>query len=286
MPGERPSPTTPGRPAIELKPGNGVPVLLSVAHSGREYPAALIAHSRLGRASLERLEDPLVDILVQGAIDRGAGAVIARAPRAMIDLNRPLDELHPAAIRDRGGEPPTTRARAGLGLLPTRLSGLGDLWRAPIEESEFEQRVSEIYRPYHDALASRLAAMTTRWDEVVLLDCHSMPPRARGEANVVIGDRHGESAAAWLVEAAEAIVRRRGFAVARNAPFAGGEIVARHGAPRRGIHAIQIEVDRSAYCERDSRSPGPGFDRVAMLFEALSTELGAMLVHRHQVAAE
>ena len=39
--------------------------------------------------------------------------------------------------------------------------------------------------------------------EVLLIDCHSMPPRPRGEANIVIGDRHGCSAAPWLVEAAE-----------------------------------------------------------------------------------
>jgi N-formylglutamate amidohydrolase len=271
---------------IAVIAGTGGPVLLSVPHSGRDYPAALLARSRLGRASLERLEDPLVDLLVQGAIDRGAGAVIARAPRAVIDINRPLDELHPGAIRGRFGEPPTQRARAGLGLIPTRVSGLGDLWRAPIAEDEFEARVGGIYRPYHDALAAALATMASRWDEVLLIDCHSMPPRPPGEANVVIGDRHGSSAAPWLVASAEAIARRRGFAVARNAPFAGGAIVERHGAPARGVHAIQLEVDRAAYCERDSRSPGPGFDRVALLFEALAAELGAMLARRHQIAAE
>jgi N-formylglutamate amidohydrolase len=113
-----------------------------------------------------------------------------------------------------------------------------------------------------------------------------MPPRGPGEANVVIGDRHGTSAAAWLVEAAEAIARRRGFSVARNAPFAGGHIVERHGQPARGIHAIQVEIDRAAYCQRDSRTPGPGFDRVALLFGALASELGDRLRQTTSIAAE
>ena len=91
--------------------------------------ADLLARSRFGRASLERLEDPFVDQLVAGAIDRGVGAVIARAPRAMIDVNRALDELAPAAIAGRRGDPPTARARAGLGVIPTRLAGVGELWR-------------------------------------------------------------------------------------------------------------------------------------------------------------
>ena len=273
-------------PAVEVRTGTGGPVILSVPHSGRDYPREVVARSRPGLPGLERLEDPLVDLLVQGAIDRGVGAVIARTPRALIDVNRAIDELHPAAIRGRGGEAPTARAQAGLGLIPTRLGGVGELWREPIAEVELERRVAAIHRPYHDAIAKLLAASAARWSDVILIDCHSMPPRPPGEANVVIGDRHGSSAAPWLVEAAEAIASARGFAVARNAPFAGGHIVERHGAPARGIHAIQVEVDRSTYCTRDSRSPGPGFDRVAMLFEALARELGHVLAQPRDLAAE
>lgn len=271
--------------SVEVIAGRGGPVLLSVPHSGRDYEGDLLAHSRLGRASLERLEDPLVDRLVAGLIDRGFGAVVARVPRALIDVNRALDELAPAAISGRRGDPPTARARAGLGVIPTRLAGIGELWRGPIDEAEFERRVASVHRPYHDAITAHLASMAQSWPDILLLDCHSMPPRP-GEADIVFGDRHGTSAAPWLVEAAEAIARRRGFAVARNVPFAGGYVVERHGQPRRRVHAIQIEVDRSAYCQRDLRSPGVGFDRVAMMFEALGTELGAALSWRLDDAAE
>jgi len=271
---------------VEAIAGRGGPILLSVPHSGRDYPADLLARARLGRASLERLEDPLVDRLVAGAIDRGAGAVIARAPRAWIDVNRAPGELDPAAILGRSGAPATARARAGLGLIPTRLAGVGPLWRAPIDEKELERRLTQVHRPYHAALAAGLEARAERWSDVLLIDCHSMPPRRRGEAHVVIGDRHATSAAAWLVEAAEAIVRRRGFTVARNLPFAGGYVLERHGRPEKGIHALQIEIDRATYCQRDSRTPGPGFDRVAMLFEALASELGGLLARSLDAAAE
>ncbi len=273
-------------PPVEVIAGRGGPILLSVPHSGRVYPPNLLARARLGQASLQSLEDPLVDRLVTGAIDRGVGAVIARAPRALIDVNRAIDELDPAAIAGRPGEPPTARARAGLGLIPTRLASIGALWRTSIDEAELEQRLAQVHRPYHDALEARLAALASQWSDVLLIDCHSMPPRPLGEANVVIGDRHGTSAARWLVEAAEAIVRRRGFTVARNLPFAGGHVVERHGRPSQGIHALQVEVDRATYCLRDSRTPGPGFDRVAMLFEALGSELGDMLSHPVDAAAE
>lgn len=275
-----------GADAVEIIRGDRSPVLLSVPHSGRDYSADLLDRSRLGRAILERLEDPLVDLLVAGAIDRGAGAVIARAPRALIDCNRAEDEIDPRAITGRGGEAPSARARAGLGLVPTRLAAVGELWRAPISEAELAARLDRVHRPYHAALAAELARLSRRWGEVLLLDCHSMPPRRRGEPNVIVGDRHGTSAAAWVGDAAEGIAARLGFAVARNAPFAGGHIVARHGRPASGVHAVQIEVDRSFYCLRDARTAGPGFSRVARLFEALSSELGELLARRWQDAAE
>ena len=269
----------------EVIAGRGGPLLISVPHSGRDYDAALLGRSRLGRASLERLEDPLVDQLVAGVIDRGAAAVIGRAPRALIDVNRPLGELAPAAISGRHGVAPTARARAGLGVIPTRINGLGELWRGPIDEAEFDRRVRTIHVPYHEALAACLSLMSESWNDVLLLDCHSMPPRPEG-IHVILGDRHGTSAAPWLVDAAEAIVRRCGFTVARNVPYAGGHVVERHGRPENGIHALQIEIDRSTYCQRDLRTPGPGFDRAAMLFETLASELGALLGPRLAEAAE
>jgi N-formylglutamate amidohydrolase len=284
-----PSPVIPAHaamPLVEIVAGRGGRVILSVPHSGRRYSPEDLARSRLGQAALERLEDPLVDLLVQGAIDRGASAVIARAPRAMIDLNRSEEELDPSAIAGRRGEPPTERSRAGLGLIPTRLSGLGELWRAPLDEAEFTWRLNHIHRAYHAAIAGRIEDALDVHETVLLLDCHSMPPRRRGEANVVIGDRHGTTAALQLVAAAEDIARRRGFSVARNIPFAGGHVIALHGQPARGVHALQIEVDRLAYCDHDLRSPGPGFDRVARLFEELTEGLNEQLSRPVGEAAE
>jgi N-formylglutamate amidohydrolase len=107
-----------------------------------------------------------------------------------------------------------------------------------------------------------------------------MPPRRRGLPQVVIGDRHGDSAEAWVAAEALAVARSMGFSVAHNAPFAGGHILARHGRPTDGVHAIQVEVDRSLYCRADGHTPGPGFERVAMLFDRLAVTLGRLALER------
>ena len=259
---------------------NGLPVCLSVPHSGRDYDPALIANAVQGRRALEALEDPLVDRLAWRAIAGGTGAVIQQVARAAIDCNRGEEEVDPAAISAIGLAPVGPRARNGLGLIASRTHPHGALWRRPIDRAEFERRVETVHRPYHRAIEQMLDALAIAHGDALLIDCHSMPPRPRGQANIVIGDLHGKSAAVWLSDAAAAIARDHGFRVARNDPYAGGAIVARHGRRGDGIHAIQLEIDRASYLGRDLRTPGPGFDRVSQLIEALAQGLGEALLCR------
>ena len=90
-------------------PRGELPVLLSVPHSGRDYPDWLVAMASGGKPSLTTLEDPLVDRLVWRAIQRGCGAVIATTPRAAVDCNRGEDEVDPSVVEG----PPRGRITAG-----------------------------------------------------------------------------------------------------------------------------------------------------------------------------
>ncbi|HEX8263267.1 MAG TPA: N-formylglutamate amidohydrolase [Allosphingosinicella sp.] len=269
----------------------GSPVVLSVPHAGRAYSDRLLAAARLSRARLESLEDRLVDRLVWRAVEAGAVALIADSPRAEIDLNRDERELDPAMVLPRPPAEATVespRTRGGLGLIPARIAGSGAIWRQRIAAAEVSRRIERIHRPYHEAIEAELRAAKARFGVAVLLDCHSMPPRgAGGEAPVVLGDRHGDSMAEALVTAAERAVREAGFKVARNAPYAGGHITERHGRPVRGIHALQLELDRSLYLAPDLRSSGPGFDRTARLIAAVAQALAAAALDPPEaVAAE
>ena len=91
----------------------------------------------------------------------------------------------------------------------------------------------------------------------LLLDCHSMPPPDSGPS-VIIGDRYGQSAAPWVTSEAVKIVTSVGFRAGVNQPFAGGHVVQRHGAPARGVHALQIEIDRRCYLQANVTKRGPG----------------------------
>ena len=285
--------TRPPLPAPLLLPASGdLPVLLSVPHSGTAYPDWLIAEARRGVKSLEPLEDPLVDRLVWRAVALGCPAVIARTPRAAIDCNRGLEEVDrgglarpgavPEAENDLGSDP-GPRARAGLGLIPERTPRDGDLWRRRLTNAEIALRTAEAWEPYHRAVATELAALHTRFGTALLLDCHSMPPLGVNQPQLVLGDRHGRSAARWLGDRARLTVERSGFKAVFNDPYAGGAIVAQHGAPGRRVHALQIEVDRSAYLDRTLRRPGAGFDECARLIETLARTLGEALIEARRI---
>ena len=269
------------------QPHGQLPVLLSVPHSGRDYPDWLVAMSTAGKAALTTLEDPFVDRLVWRALQRGCGAVVARTPRAAIDCNRAEDEVDPAVVDGARRGRVSARARGGLGIVPARTQQHGYLWRRAITPRQLEERVGQAHRPYHEAIEAQLALLVDRFGCALLLDCHSMPPPAEGVPPVVFGDCRGRTADPWVSADAIAIARRSGFDAALNDPFAGGHIIDRHARPSAGVHALQLEIDRRYYLDARLTKPGRGFDAVATLIETLAFELGqALLGRQYATAAE
>ena len=262
-------------------------MLLSVPHSGRDYPEWLVALAAAGRPSLITLEDPLVDRLVWRALQRGCGAVIARAPRAAVDCNRSEDEVDPSVVDGPRRGRISARARGGLGIVPARTQQHGYLWRRPISTNQLDERLSQAHRPYHAAIEAQLSLLLDRFGCALLLDCHSMPPPPRGVPPIVFGDCRNRTADLWISAEAIAISRRAGFEARLNDPFAGGHIIDRHARPTAGIHALQLEIDRRCYLDQRLSKPGPEFDRLALFIETLAVELGQeMLGRRFATAAE
>jgi len=267
------------------QPRGQLPVLLSVPHSGRDYPDWLVGLASAGKPSLTTLEDPFVDRLVWRALQRGCGAVIARTPRAAVDCNRAEDEVDPSVIDGARRRGISARARGGLGIVPARTAQHGYLWRRAISPKQLDDRLNQAHRPYHEAIEAQLALLLDRFGCALLLDCHSMPPPPEGVPPLVFGDCRGRTAEPWISAEAVAIAKRLGFDGGLNDPFAGGHVIERHSRPRDGVQALQIEIDRRCYLDSKLAKPGPGFDRVAGLLEALAVELGEALIGRQYATA-
>ena len=80
-------------PSFELltPAGEWGPVLFSSPHSGRDYPESFVEQSPLDAMALRRSEDMFVDELYGDVVGLGAPLLLARFPRAYLDVNcRPL----------------------------------------------------------------------------------------------------------------------------------------------------------------------------------------------------
>lgn len=269
------------------------PVLLAAPHSGRLYPDTLMRASRLPLPQLRRLEDPFVDRLLAPTARQGHSVIAARYARAWVDLNRGEGDLDPAMLDTPSPrKKASARALSGLGLFP-RLVGNQPVLRQPMRVDEAEARIAAVYRPYHGMIESLLGEQFSQYGMAILLDCHSMPSLTRSRyadaAEIVLGDLHGGSTAPWVIGMVEEACLSAGYRVARNQPYAGGHTLERHGAPDRGIHALQIEVDRALYMDVTKHAPHAGFDAIAALFARIAASLAQEVLARgtaHDIAAE
>lgn len=242
-------------------------VVFASPHSGRNYPWSFLRRSVLDEQTIRSSEDAFVDQLFASAPDCGAPLLSALAPRAFVDLNRSPDELDPSLIEGvaRAGHNP--RVGSGLGVIPRVVSNGRAIYRGKLTLREADQRLSDVWHPYHDALTRLLAQSREQFGEAILIDCHSMPHEAIDNfaqaglprPEVVLGDRFGASAAPRVMEAIEVAFRRVGLRVSRNAPFAGAYTAQFYGRPSQNQHVIQVEIDRSLYMNEQLIRPNSSF---------------------------
>jgi len=244
-------------------------VVFASPHSGRDYPQDLIAGSVLDARAIRSSEDAYVDELFSSATDHGAPLVAARVPRAYIDFNRSASELDPALIRGVRPQPFNPRVSSGLGVIPRVVANGRAIYAGKLSPEVAEARIQSCWVPYHACIEAMVRESLARFGRAILVDCHSMPREAldgigpgRPRPDVVLGDRFGLAASPEVTRAIEAAFRAEGFRVARNTPFAGAYVAERHGRPARGVHVVQVEIDRSLYLDEARVERGPGFAAV------------------------
>ncbi len=273
-----------------------LPVVFNSPHSGHSYPASFLAASRLDERAIRRSEDSFVDELFAPVVEIGAPLLKANFPRAWLDVNREPYELDPKMFH---GSLPTyanvrsIRVAGGLGTIARIVSETEEIYAEPLHVEEGLARIDTVYKPYHHRLRELMVSTHGLFGFAVLIDCHSMPSvvrsnTGRGRPDIVLGDRYGTSCAGELTDAVGQSLTRLGYSVSRNKPYAGGFITEHYGQPTRGLHAMQIEVNRCLYMDERTLQKSPGFPRLladlTRLVQDLAREFRAGLLTRAEAA--
>jgi N-formylglutamate amidohydrolase len=263
------------RPAEQL-----VPLVVASPHSGSDYPSEFVAASRLDPLTLRRSEDAFVDEIFADAPVLGAPMLAARFPRAYLDVNREAWELDPAMFSDTLPDyvnARSPRVRMGLGTIARVVASGEEIYGGKLAFAEARERIQTLYQPYHAALGRLVEETAAHFGFCLVVDCHSMPSGAHGSregADIVLGDCHGAACAPQIVETARRYLTRRGFVVALNAPYAGGFTTNYYGRPRRGRHALQVEINRAIYMDERTYHRLPGFARLGEEMAGFIAKLG------------
>lgn len=262
----------------ELTPGFSIsepaehvaPFVFCSPHSGRTYPRVLLDASRLDAHALRKSEDCYVDELFGGVAGLGAPLIAARFPRAYLDVNREPFELDPelfGSVLPSYANAQSIRVAGGLGTIARIVADGEEIYREPPTLEAALERIEHLYRPFHAALDQLIERTKARFGVAILIDCHSMPSAAMSQSagsrpDFVIGDRFGAACDQRLTRHVRDQIGRLGYQVLLNRPYAGGFITEHYGRPQSGVHALQIEINRSLYLNEQSLMPTLGFPRL------------------------
>jgi N-formylglutamate deformylase len=253
------------------------PLVISLPHGGTQLVHDIaLQMSPAARAVADT--DWHVGPLYGFARTLGASWLEAQLSRYVVDLNRPPDDgaLYPGQV--------------STGLCPTHSFAGEPLYEgSPPDAAGIARRRKLYWAPYHAALGELLALAQARHGYAILFDAHSIAssvPRlfAGRLPDLNVGTYDGQSCDASLATAAMHVLgAQQRFSHVLNGRFKGGYITRAYGQPQRGVHAIQLEIARSAYMEE----PGTGWDaaRAAPLQSLLGELLRALLAWRPAAAS-
>jgi len=259
--------------AFTFKPGGG-PLLVSMPHVGTLVPEAVAARmTELGKTVPDT--DWHIDRLYDFLGDLDASVLAATQSRYVIDLNRAPDDkpLYPGA--------------SNTGLCPTTSFDEDAIYLEGQEPdvAEIEARKDQVHRPYHQRLASALAAIRERHGYALLWDAHSIRSRVprffEGRLpDLNLGSADGASADPELISRLRQVAENEGaaggYSNALDGRFKGGYITRSFGKPAERVHAVQLELSQITYMDE---APPLGFrdDLAAGVRSVLRRFLDTML---------
>lgn len=230
---------------LKLEQGS-LPLLISMPHAGLRLTPA-VEQGLVAQARELPDTDWHIPRLYDFAHSLGASVLAAQYSRFVIDLNRPADDR-------------PLYAGATTGLFPCTLfegAALFEAGQAP-DYAERAGYLENIWKPYHQAIATELRRLQQTFGYALLWDAHSIrsqvPRLFDGRLpDFNLGTFDGASCAPELASVlAEVCAAQPAYSHVLNGRFKGGHITRHYGDPARRIHAVQLELTQRCYMDEQA----------------------------------
>ena len=232
------------------------PLIISIPHSGDNYSTDFLTKSSLSLEELKKSEDMFVDDLWKFSVEGGFCYIKSLIPRIYVDLNRHPLELDPTMISSKipkFKQSKSLKVLSGIGVIP-KVSAYGNnIYADHLSRSEVVNRLLYHYFPYHKVLKNLIKLLKLKFENILILDCHSMPsdslPQKFNKVDIILGNNFGLSTSKKIFNNVKENFENLGFCTESNFLYTGGFITQYYGNPSQGINVLQIEINRSTYME-------------------------------------
>jgi len=243
---------------IRKNPDN--PILITVPHAGNIYPDLFIKNLKINLCEVRRIEDYQSNKILDQIDEQMADIIIAQCSRAVVDLNRSRNAIDHSMFTQVFEHEPVSEKQMikyGLGVFPNKIFGKTIL-KSPLPFSYAIHMLEQYYDPFHKSLNKQIMYLNNTFGFCYHIDLHTMPSKAllnfKKEPDIVLGDNFGKSCSIGLINYFQNVFQENGFTVEVNNPYAGGFITRNYGNPSKGVHTIQIEINRKIYMDENKLS--------------------------------
>jgi N-formylglutamate amidohydrolase len=243
-----------------IRKNPNTPILITVPHAGDIYPNLFIKNLKVNLCEVRQIEDYQSNKILDKIDEHMADIIIAKCSRAVVDLNRSRTAIDHSMFNKVFEHEPVSEKQMikyGLGVFPNKIFGKTIL-KTPLPASYGIHMLENYYDPFHKSLYKRIKYLSKVFGFCYHIDLHTMPSKAllnfKKEPDIVLGDNFGKSCSLGLMNYLKSVFKENGFTVEVNNPYAGGFITRNYGNPFKGVHTIQIEINRKIYMDENKLS--------------------------------
>lgn len=242
----------------------GVPLILTSPHSGNYYPKFYIDNLITSLDFSRSIEDMYVNEFIENYNDKDITILTNKYSRAVIDLNRNINELDNTLVESGKGLKfvNTQKVQLGIGLIPVQTAKGKIIFKKKFSLEKFRFLQKNVYLKWHENLRDNIDKKLSSYNKVFLIDLHSMPSENENISlpDFVLGNVNGLTCKEENISFISDQFKGLGYSVSLNNPYSGGYITESYFNENSGIQTLQIEINKKLYMDENRFTKKKGFD--------------------------